>query len=103
MDYIPLRSIIIIEKDFMKYFYKILTSKNLKYEKLLVEITTLILANINAGSDESAKYVFNYNDLPFIIFGFLNNDDLKIIENVLFCFCNMMSSSDHNFLITLKK
>ena len=54
MDYIPLRSRLIIEKDFMNYFYKILTSKNLKYEKLLVEITTLILANINAGSDESA-------------------------------------------------
>ena len=103
MDYIPLRSRLIIEKDFMKYFYKILTSKNLKYEKLLVEITTLILTNINAGSDESAKYVFNYNDLPFIIFGFLNNNDLKITENALFCFCNMMSSSDHNFLITLKK
>ena len=103
MEYVPLRSRLLIEKDFIESFYVILTSKNFKFEKSIVQITTLILANINAGSDESAKFVFKYNDLPLIMFGFLNNDDLKVVEHVLFCFCNMMCSSDQNFLDILKK
>ena len=64
MEYVPLRSRLLIEKDFVSSFYTILTSENLKYDYKIKKFTTLILANINAGSDDSAKYIFKYNELP---------------------------------------